>query len=121
MTLIVHSDLPNVLVHSSLFRRTLLCGGYLFFRMYFTLTFHIMISLVLPMISKIVPVSYEEDIEQYISLSFFLLLLVRLFKYHMVGRTNGPWCVSRSNTLVTNLLNIAIIFNSTKHVIMTLT
>ena len=75
------------------------------------------------MISKIIPVSYEEDIEQYISLSFFLflLLMVRLFKYHMVGRTNGPWYVSRSNTLVTNLLNIAIIFNSTKHVIMTLT
>ena len=120
MTLIVHSALPYVLVHSSLFRRTLLCGGYLCFRMYFTLTFHIMIRLVLPMISKIIPVSYEEDIEQYIS-QHFLLLLVRLFKYHMVGRTNGPWCVSRSNTLVTNLLNIAIIFNSTKHVIMTLT
>ena len=63
--------LPDVIVLSSLFGRTLFCGGYLFFLMYFTLTFHIMISLVLPMISKVVPVSYEEDIEQYISLSFF--------------------------------------------------
>ena len=71
MTLIVHSALPYVLVHFSLFRRTLFCGGYLFFRMYFTLTFHIMIRLVLPMISKIVPVSYEEDIEQYILYHFF--------------------------------------------------
>ena len=71
MTLIVHSALPYVLVHSSLFRRTLLCGGYLFFRMYFTLTFHIMIRLVLPMFSKVIPVSYEEDIEQYISQLFF--------------------------------------------------
>ena len=120
MTLIFHSAYQMTLSIVLCLEGLCIAEDTCFF-MYCTITFHIMISLVLPMISKIVPVSYEEDIEQYISLSFFLLLLVRLFKYHMVGRTNGPWCVSRSNTLVTNLLNIAIIFNSTKHVIMTLT
>ena len=60
-----------------------------------------------------------------IFLSFSIAASGEAFKYFMVGKKNGPWFsiyfVLKKRPCHYYLLNIAIVFSSTKYIVMTLT
>jgi hypothetical protein len=56
---------------------------------------HVKISLMLPVISNFVPVSYERNAEEHIASTYFRTW--RDFKDCVIGRANGPCCVVKED------------------------